>query len=294
MRSSLELFCPAGLQEALDLLSDAGGAASVIGGGTDVIPGLRTGALRFRPIERLVDINGVPELKCIRQDGDEIVVGAGNNFTDLADSQLVQDHAPLLAQAAESIGSVQIRNRATIGGNLANNAPCADSIPPLLAYNATVRILSASGERLLALQDLLLEPYRTTLRPGELLAEIRVPILRKRYAGRFFKLGRRRGVAISRISLAVLLRLANERVSGLRIASGAVTPVPSRFSAIEESARNEIADSRLFIQVSRSVAEQILEMTGLRWSSSYKLPVLQLMLYQILQSLAIRAREEGA
>ncbi|MDW7680069.1 MAG: FAD binding domain-containing protein, partial [bacterium] len=214
---------------------------------------------------------------------DGIVIGSAASFSEILKNELINHHFPLLSTAASRVGSVQIRNRATIGGNFVNNAPCADSVPSLLVYDAEIRIRSVEAERAVSLANFLLKPYQTQLRSDEVVTQIRLPFLSEIYLGGFYKLGRRRGVAISRITLAVLMKLVESKIDDIRIASGAVTPIGKRFVSLEQFARGKTVSDHLYRELARMLGNEILDATGLRWSSAYKLPVIQQMFYQQLQ-----------
>ncbi|MCB0281940.1 MAG: FAD binding domain-containing protein, partial [Calditrichaeota bacterium] len=202
-------------------------------------------------------------------------------FSEILENKIIQDKLPLLIQSASGIGNLQIRNRATVVGNFVNNAPCADSVPALLVYNAKLRIESLKGAREIALQDFLVKAYKTQIAPDELVTDIQIPLAND-FCGTFYKLGRRQSVAISRISLAVLAKLSNHKIDEIRIASGAVTPIGKRFTELENFARGKIANKDLFIELAQKIARQTLDVTGLRWSGFHKIPVLQQALYQLL------------
>ncbi len=287
MIPAMEFFRPQTLDEALALLAEHGARARVIAGGTDLIPGLQQGSARLRDIKILIDISQIAALKKIERADQHIQIGAGVTFSELLKSAIVQNHLSLLAKAAASLGSVQIRNRATIGGNFCNNAPCADSVPPLLVYEAQLRICSQHQERIVPLQDFLLRPYRTQLQPDELVAEIILPVLPEGYRGEFYKLGRRRAVAISRITLALLIKIGEQTIQDIRIASGAVTPIGIRFHELESEARGQSPSDELFRNLAARLGEAILDKTGLRWSSAYKLPVVQQVFYQTFSKVGI-------
>ncbi len=273
------------LNAALKLLSGKGKNVKVIAGGTDIIPGFQIESRRFQNIDRLIDINSIKELKSIEKKGSNILIGATATFAELVDNPLINKYFPLLSKTAITIGSVQIRNRATIGGNLINNAPCADAVPPLLVYNAKIRLQSAKRTHEISLQKFLLKPYKTALKPDEILTKIILPILPEDYRGDFYKLGRRTGVAISRITLAVLVKIVDSVVKDIRIASGAITPIGIRLIDLEKSAIGKTISSEFFKDLSIKLGKYVLEITGLRWSSSYKLPVVQQMFYSRLSGI---------
>mgnify|MGYP001582918777 CR=1 FL=1 len=282
MMPSLEILFPQDLNEALNALIINQENVHIIAGGTDVIPGLNQESNRFKNTRLLIDINKVPEVKGINVGTEKISIGAAETFSDILQNEIVQKKLPLLWKSAGTIGSVQIRNRATLAGNFVNNAPCADSVPVLLVYNATVEIESLNSKREIPLNDFLSAPYKTKLNKDEMVTRINIPIQSKKFAGDFYKLGRRRAVAISRITLALLISLNNNMIDEIRIASGAVTPIGTRFFDLEKFAKGQTVEDQFLKELSRKLGEQIIQVAGLRWSSKYKLPVVQQMFYQIL------------
>ncbi len=282
MMPSLEILFPQDLNEALNALIINQENVHIIAGGTDVIPGLNQESNRFKNTRLLIDINKVPEVKGINVGTEKISIGAAETFSDILQNEIVQKKLPLLWKSAGTIGSVQIRNRATLAGNFVNNAPCADSVPVLLVYNATVEIESLNSKREIPLNDFLSAPYKTKLNKDEMVTRINIPIPSKKFAGDFYKLGRRRAVAISRITLALLISLNNNMIDEIRIASGAVTPIGTRFFDLEKFAKGQTVEDQFLKELSRKLGEQIIQVAGLRWSSKYKLPVVQQMFYQIL------------
>jgi len=282
MIQKFNYVAPKSLNSALKILSENKNA-KVLAGGTDIIPGFHIESRRFIDTELLVDIKKIQNLHAIKERKDFVEIGACVTFAELAENELIRKYFPLLAKAAETVGSVQIRNRATIVGNFVNNAPCADSVPPLLVYDAKIQIQSLKKTREISLQKFLIKPYATALKKGEVVTKIILPKPDENFVGDFYKLGRRRAVAISRISLAVLMRKKDGLIDEIRIASGAVTPIGTRLYELEKFAKNQIANSDTFKELAIMLGEKVLEITGLRWSSEYKLPVLQQVFYQLLE-----------
>lgn len=283
MIPELTYFRPEKLEQALQLLNEYKEDARIIAGGTDILPGFRQNASRFSEIKYLVDSGKLKDLKNIQDRGDAVVFGSAVTFSDLVKSPIISGNFPLLTKAAQNVGSVQIRNRATCAGNFINNAPCADSVPPLLVYDARVKIQSLSNQREIQLSELLDRPYRTQLGPDEMVTQIILPKISNDFCGEFYKLGRRRGVAISRITLALLVKTNDSKIEEFRIASGAVTPIGKRFPDIEKFACGKRTSSDLFMELAKMLGQHILDVTGLRWSTEYKIKVVQQMFYQLLE-----------
>lgn len=283
MIPQFKYYRPKTLAELKNILGDLQDNSRILAGGTDIVPGFIQESKRFVSITNLIDINNIEELKAIKIFDGRVSIGSAVTFSDIIKNEITRKYFPLLVKAAQTVGSLQIRNRATIVGNFVNNAPCADSVAPLLVYDASIKILSPVGEQTIPLNEFLLNPYETQLKKNECVTEIHIPIPTKNYAGDFYKLGRRSAVSISRISLAFLLLQENNLIKEFRIASGAITPIGKRFYEIEKTFVGKEISSDTFMEISSAVGEKVLEITGLRWSTAYKLPVVQQTLYQLLE-----------
>lgn len=279
------VLTPKNLSEALLLMANSDSTAKILAGGTDVIVGKTQGSKRFADAVTLIDITRIEEIKGISAANGMISIGAATTFAEICKNKIVEEHLPLLKKAASTVGSQQIRNRATIAGNFINNAPCADAVPALLVYDASVEIKSLNTERIISLQDFLQAPYKTQLQLGEIVTQILIPLKARNYFGDFYKLGRRRAVAISRLTLAVLVQLKEKTIVDIKIASGAVTPIGTRFPKLEEFAIGKLMTENLCQDLAKKMGEEVLAITGLRWSSAYKLPVVQQMFYQLLKGI---------
>ncbi len=228
-----EVLRPESLDRALELLRRDPPPVPVCGG-TDLLVQLRSGRRRA-PV--LLDLSHLP-LAGIRREGSEVVVGATTTMDAIAASPVVRREAPALAAAAGRVGAWPIQCRATLGGNLANASPAADTVPPLMAAGATVVVGSAWGRRSVPVEALFLGPGRTVLEPGELILEVRVPVLGQgpgiRRFERFVKLGPRSEQIIAVVNLALRTGLTGDgRLEGCRIALGSVGPTPLRAGAAE-------------------------------------------------------------
>ena len=283
MIPQFKYYRPKSLDELKNILGELQNNSRILAGGTDIVPGFIQESQRFTEISNLIDINHISDLKVIKITDDYISIGSAVTFAEIIKNELIGKCFPLLVKAAQTLGSLQIRNKATIVGNFVNNAPCADSVPPLLVYDASIKITSPENERLIPLNEFLLNPYETQLNKNECVTEIRIPILKKNFIGDFYKLGRRSAISISRITLAFLLLEEDKIIKEFRIASGAITPIGKRFFELEASFIGKKVSSETFMEIGLKIGEQILKTTGLRWSTAYKLPVVQQMLYQLLE-----------
>ncbi len=212
--------CPNTLADALALLAERGPGARVLAGGTDLIIRLRDGSASPALV---VDIKRVPELAPgIRNEAGTIVIGATTTMTEIAASPIVRRHAHALGEAAAAVGSIQIRNRATLGGNICNASPAADTAPPLLVHDARVVAAGPTGVRRIAVDDLFVRSGITTLAPGELVVAVEVPMPASRIASAHQRRTRRRGHDLASVTLACGVDAAGVT----RVAFGSVGPRP--------------------------------------------------------------------
>ncbi len=247
--------------------------ARILAGGTDLLIGLKKGEVAPR---YLVDITRIDEFRVIRENHRHISIGSTATHTQVAESELIGKEIPFLAEAAASIGSAQIRNSGTVGGNIVNASPAGDTLPPLAALNATARVLSREGERHIALAQLFSGPYQTALSSKEVLAGVTIEKLPPGTGTCFLKLGRRRTLIVSRISIAVALVLTGDgRIEEARICPGAVMPWPLRIRLAEEFLVGSYPGPELFQKAGRIVAEETVRISGIRPSTAYKEPVLE-------------------
>jgi len=279
---------PADLSEALAALEAHGPDAVVIAGGTDLIPVMRrtkyaevaAAEVSGRPgptsphvpcAQVLVDIAGLDELKGVRQDDGFIRIGGATPVAEVAASPLVREKAPVLAAAAASIGSPLVRNRATIGGNLATASPSGDMAPPLHALDALVRLRSArGGEREAPLTDFCVDYRCTLLQETEIITDVLFPVPSARAAGRFEKVGLRNADAISVASVAAVLELDGATCLKARIALGAVAPVAVRALAAEKALEGEDVDAERARRAAALVQEDIAPIDDVRGSAEYR------------------------
>ena len=228
---------PKTLEEALHMLQDYGGQARVIAGGTDVIPQLRR---RDIELEALVDITGLPGMDSIEQDGDRIILGGLTTHAQVASSQLIKERAGLLSEGAVSVGSPQIRNIATVAGNLISGQPAADTSIPLLALDARVTIASGEGERVVPLSEFFLDLGKTVLDPGrEILTKIEFQPLGNDQGGAYLRLSKRKALSLPMLVCAVKVTVNKNKdtISEAAIALGPVAPIPFRDRQTEDALR---------------------------------------------------------
>jgi len=255
------------LDEALDFLWRNASETAVLAGGTDLLVELREGNLRCRHI---LDVSCIPDLKSVHASGTELHLGSCVTFSEIAASPEVQHLVPVLKLASRTIGSLQIRNVATIGGNVATSSPAGDSLPALLVHDARVVLRSLHAQRTLPLDDFLLGPYENARRPQELVTHLVLQGYQATFHD-FQKVGRRRELVVARLNLAVLANKDdNGRIADLRVALGSATPRPVRIPEVERFLVGEVPSERLFWEAGGVLSRKMVEMSGRRPSTPYK------------------------
>jgi len=265
---------PLDLSGALDFIKEHGPDTTILAGGTDVMIDMRAGVLKIR---YLLDVSRLPELRTIRLDNGELTIGAGVTITEIGQSEIIGRHAPALQKAADKFASRQVRNIATIGGNVAHCSPCGDTIPPLLIHDAVAVVVSPAGQRNVPIEEMAGGPYHCTLRPNELITNfILKPKPEAVEFADFQKIGRRKELAIARMSMAAMVGRESDRsISFIRFALGSCTPTPHRFRDIEKYLIGKIPDENMLWQAGQILSAGMLDITGRRPSATYKEPALQ-------------------
>ncbi|MEM0470483.1 MAG: xanthine dehydrogenase family protein subunit M [Desulfurococcaceae archaeon] len=252
----------------------------VLAGGTDLVLDMKTG--RYRP-KYVVDISGISSLKYIRDTGESLHVGALTTIQELLDSSIVAEKTPLLRLVAREFAYWQIRNMATIGGNLCNASPAADTAPSLLVYEAVVKAVSIRGERFIPITDFFLGPRQIALAPDELLVEVIVPYRKLGKAGfAYTKIGRRRGHDMSVVAVAVALKLEDGVISDVRIALNSVAPKPVRAYTVERALVGKKPTLEVFEEASKLVVKDISPITDVRAPAEYRLYLSKLLVRELL------------
>jgi CO/xanthine dehydrogenase FAD-binding subunit len=254
------------LGDAVETLATGDPDVRVVAGGTDVMVAVQAGTFRGRA---LLDIWRLPEPRGVRLEGGVLAIGALESYTDLQRDPLVRAHLPSLVAAAATIGGVQIQNRGTLGGNLANASPAGDTLPVLLALDAEVECVSRSGTRRLSVHDFFVGYRRTALRPDELLVRILVPIP----AGErllFRKVGTRAANAISKVVLAACVRVRDGALESIRIGAGSLAPTPIRLPRTEALLRGRRLDPALADEAGLSVAAEVRPIDDVRSTAAYR------------------------
>jgi CO/xanthine dehydrogenase FAD-binding subunit len=268
------------LRSALLLLDDLGARARVLAGGTDLVVQLREGIHSDRV---LVDVGRIAELRLIARQGDEIVIGALATSAEIASSPLITGPLGFLAEAARAVGGPQVRNRATVGGNIVNGSPAADLAPPLLALDADVVLESVAGKRRLPLEAFF-TGYRTSvLAPNEILREVRFVAPRAARSA-FAKIGQRNAAAISIVVFAGLAPAGPS--STPRLALGSVHPVPMRARRAESLVAGRALTPGTARLAAEAAAGECEPINDLRASAWYRREIVRNIVGEFLAGLA--------
>lgn len=272
------LEAPRDLETALRLLSGDAGTRP-FAGGTDLMVLLESGKL---PPGRYVNIWGFDQLRGITVTPDRVSLGALTTYTDVLSHSVLRSEFPLLCAAARQTGGVATQNRGTLGGNIANASPAADSPPALLVYDAELELLSTGGVRQVP-YDRFHSGYKSMdLRPGEIISRIHLPRGRSTWRQTYRKVGTRSAQAISKVCLAAAVNLDTDRVRDARIALGSVAPMVVRCVHVEAALRDRTQDGDVAADVSAALALDITPIDDLRSTARYRLRVAQNLLIQFL------------
>jgi xanthine dehydrogenase iron-sulfur cluster and FAD-binding subunit A len=279
------------LLEALELLSEYGERARIIAGGTDILIEMERGQ---RPqVDVLIDITRVPGLDKISLRGDDIRLGPLVTHNHIVDSSLVVERALPLAQACWEVGAPQIRNRATISGNLITASPANDTITPLMALNAEVTLTSLNGERTMSLVAFYTGVRRTVMRSDEILTAITFPALAKNERGIFIKLGLRRAQAISVINVAVILSFEDEKVSHATITLGSVAPTIIHAPVAERALVGKKLTPDVIANAARLAAATPEPIDDIRGTAAYRVEMVRVLVSRALRALAAKMEAEN-
>jgi carbon-monoxide dehydrogenase medium subunit len=254
---------------------------------------LKEGGAKFPLPSAIVSLRRVSELKGITfSETEGLRIGSGVTMTELAESPVIQSRFAALAEGAGVIGSIQTMNMATVGGNICNAAPSADTAPPLLAHGAEAIVAGPDGQRSLPLSDFFLGPGQTALAPGELLVELRLPTPSPRTGSAYARHTPRKRMDIAVVGVAVLLTLADtDRVQTARIALGAVAPTPMRATGAQRTLEGQTISDGLIARAAEAAAGEAKPISDLRGSADFRRHIVRVMTERLLREVIARARQ---
>jgi CO/xanthine dehydrogenase FAD-binding subunit len=260
---------PTSLGEAIGALAEYPGSARILAGGTDLVAWLRDDVVAP---DLVVDIKDIPGLSDIALDGDMLSIGSLVTFTDLIESEVINEHVPLLTEMAETVASTGIRNRATMVGNICSAVPSCDAGPVLLAFDTTVHLAGPGGERSVGIDDWFVGLRETARTDEEVVTRVTIKV--RPHGGIYVKLMRYAGEDLAQAAVGIVTYPDRD----YRVAFGAVAPTPFRSARIEEALLGKELDDALVSEVVGMVADEISPITDMRASAEYRARMTEVML----------------
>jgi len=257
--------------------------ARILCGGTDLVVKMRSGAV---DPQLLLDISETEGLRGIEQKNDRVIIGAATTVGEIIADPVVIGKLPLLKTVLCTLGSTQIRNRATLGGNLVNASPAADSAIPLLLYQAEVIISGMRGERQIPVEDFLVAPGKTALASGEFVRSVLLPIPSAKFSPFFHKVGRRKAMIIAIASLGALVSMKDDRIGEIRLAAGSVAPRPIRLHELEAELTGKKVIPALIEQAKVAATRGVSPIDDVRASADYRREVIGELVARVLRDVA--------
>jgi CO/xanthine dehydrogenase FAD-binding subunit len=286
MRSNVanyELIAPSSLDAALQILADSPDHYTPIAGGTELMVALGAGRLQAK---KLISLWNLEELRFIEVTPDAVVIGAGTTFTDIRKHPGIADEFSILSEAASWTGSIANQNRGTLGGNIVNASPAADSPPALLAYDAKLTLISARGARILPYRDFHLAYKETALEPDELLHSITISRNLKGYKTYIRKVGTRNAQAISKVAIAVLALVDNGHIADIRIGAASLREYPARLTSTEQILIGKAVTAATIAAARAAVLAEVRPIDDIRSTARYRATVAANLLEEFLHILS--------
>jgi carbon-monoxide dehydrogenase medium subunit len=279
--AEFDYFEPTDLAEACKLLDAYRGEAAILAGGTDLLVKVKE---EIREPRYVINIKRIPGLSYIAYDEGGLKIGALTLFRDIAESETIREKYPALHLAAQKMGSPLIRNLATLGGNLSQSSPSADSAPPLLVYGAQVKLVSSRGERSVPLEDFFLGPGSNARAEDEVVTEVWVPASDGQAKSNFMKISRRKGTDLAIVNVAALLRpdSSDGVCEDIRIALGAVAPVPIRAKKAEQTLIGKTLNPDTIREAALIAQEEVAPISDVRASAEYRLDMVRVLFEKII------------
>jgi len=279
-----EIKKPVTLEQALEIL-DKGkpGEIMVMAGGTDLVIRMKQGDTSPRMIVLLENIPSIDSIEC---SNGAVRIGARATFSRIIESDIIRSRAPILARACERIGAPQLRNRGTIGGNIANASPCADSVPPLVVLGARVVLASVSGKRSLPILECFRGPKENAFSHNEIITRIEFPVPPQPQNSFYLEKGQRNALSVTKLSVACQLELSGDMVQKIRIAYGAVGPTVLRGFEAEKHLKGKELTEESIKRASLLAAEETKPITDIRSTEEYRRTVTGVLLKKGLRQIA--------
>jgi CO/xanthine dehydrogenase FAD-binding subunit len=286
-----DYYAPQTLDEAVALLHELRDGARPVAGGTDIVVQMKEGRTKFPYPQMIVSLDRIGELKGIDfSEKDGLRIGAATTMAEIAASPVVRERYQALAEGAGVVGSWQTMNMGTIGGNVCNAAPSADTAPPLLVFEAQAVIVGSTGRRTMALSDFFRGPGQTALQPGELLAELRLPAPPAGTSSAYQRHTPRKQMDIAVVGVGIALTIAGGKITRARVALGAVAPTPFRAATAEAALEGQPPSEDAFARAAGAAAAACSPIGDVRGSAEFRRHLVKVMTARMLARAAERAR----
>lgn len=290
---SFKLINPDSKEELLKELAQKGKTCKAVAGGTDLLPAFRKEKIAVP--EYLINLKAISELAVIELSGARVNVGALVTHNEVYESELIRAEAYALAEACDKVASNQIRNLATIGGNIANASPAADSVPAMLALGAQIHLCSEKGQRELKLEDFFTGPGQTVLNDGEIVEKISFPVSKTPDGSAFVKLGKRKAVTLSIVSAAAYVKLSPDSriIETARVAMGSVAPTPTNLKSAAALLKDKAVEAIDWPGFYEAVRKEVSPIGDVRSSADYRQEVSGVIAGRALKRAIERAKEKA-
>ena len=266
------------VQDLIDRIE--GQNVRILCGGTDLVVKMRAGAI---DPQVLLDISDTEDLRGISEEKDAVTIGAATTVSEIIADPVVAEKLPLLQTVLRTLGSTQIRNRATLGGNLVNASPAADSAIPLLLYQALVNISGVRGDREIGIEDFLIAPGKTALKSDEFVRSVSIPIPQAAFKPFFHKVGRRKAMIIAIASLGALVSVKDDKIDEIRLAAGSVAPRPIRLHELEDNFVGKAITADIIEQAKLAAVHAVSPIDDVRASADYRREVIGELVARVLR-----------
>jgi carbon-monoxide dehydrogenase medium subunit len=286
-----DYYAPKTLDEAIALLHELRDGARPVAGGTDIVVQMKEGRTKFPYPQMVVSLDRISELRGIDfSEANGLRLGAGTTMAEIAAHPVVRERYQALAEGANVVGSYQTMNMGTIGGNVCNAAPSADTAPPLLVFEAQAVIVGPTGRRPIPLADFFRGPGLTTLQPGELLAELRLPTPPARTSSAYQRHTPRKQMDIAVVGVGVALTITGGTISRAQVSLGAVAPTPIRAPKTEAALEGQPASDEVFAHAAETAASEASPIEDVRGSADFRRHLVKVMTARMLSRAAERAK----
>jgi carbon-monoxide dehydrogenase medium subunit len=289
---NFEYLAPKSLEEAITLISQYDGRAKIMAGGTDLLVEMRKGELQP---DVLIDLKCIPDLDTMDSDNEGLGIGALTRIGDIETSRIIQEKFNVLSQGAATLGSVQVRNKATVGGNLCHAAPSADMAPALIGLGALAKWVGPEGDRTLPLEEFFLGPGETCLRTDQILTELSVPNMASFSEAVYLKFSPRGAMDLAVVGVASVLTMDSSMThcSDIRIVLGAVAPTPIRATRAEATLRGNKLSDVLVNEAARVASEEAKPITDIRASEWFRRQIVEVLVRRSINRAAAKLKAGG-